>query len=153
MKVIKGNYSGKGKKIGIVVSCFNEFITKKLLEGCLDILEKQEVKNEDITVVWTPGAFEIPQVLIKLAKAKSFNALIALGTVIRGDTPHFNYLTSEVTKGISHISLTENIPVALGVIIADTIEQSIERAGTKAGNRGRAAAFTAIEMANIYSQF
>ncbi|OPX30589.1 MAG: 6,7-dimethyl-8-ribityllumazine synthase [Candidatus Omnitrophica bacterium 4484_171] len=152
MKEIKGNYSGKGKKIGIAVSRFNEFISKQLLDGCLDVLEKQGVDKKDITVVWTPGSFEIPQALSALYKSKKFNAMIALGTIIRGDTPHFEYISSELAKGISQIALVNNVPVIFGVITSDTIEQAIERAGTKAGNRGRDAAFSALEMANIYSQ-
>ncbi len=149
MKEIKGNYSGRGKKIGIVISRFNEFVSRQLLEGCLDVLEKQGVDKKDITVVWTPGSFEIPQVLSVMANNKKFNALIALGVIIRGDTPHFEYIASEVAKGISQVALAKNIPVVFGIITSDTIEQAIERAGTKAGNKGRDAALSALEMANL----
>jgi len=152
MKEIKGKYSGKGKKIGIAVSRFNEFVSARLLDGCLDVLEKQGVDKKDITVVWTPGSFEIPQVLSAMADAKKFNALIALGAIIRGDTPHFEYIATETAKGLSQISLTKKIPVIFGIITSDTIEQAIERAGTKAGNKGRDAAFSALEMIDIYSQ-
>ncbi len=151
MEEIKGSYFGKGRKIGIVVSRFNEFITKQLLDGCIDVLRKQGVDDKDITVVWAPGSFEIPQVLSILSK-KEFNALIALGAVIRGDTPHFEYISSEAAKGVSQVALTKNVPVIFGVITSDTVEQAIERAGTKAGNKGRDAAFAALEMADIYSQ-
>ncbi len=152
MKEIKGKYSGKGKKIGIAVSRFNEFVSARLLDGCLDVLEKQGVDKKDITVVWTPGSFEIPQVLSAMADTKKFNALIALGAIIRGDTPHFEYIATEAAKGLSQISLTKKIPVIFGIITSDTIEQAIERAGTKAGNKGRDAAFSALEMIDIYSQ-
>ena len=152
MKEVKGNYSGKGKRIGIAVSRFNEFISKQLLYGCLDVLEKQGVDEKDITVVWTPGSFEVPQVLSALYKKEKFDAMIALGVVIRGDTPHFEYISSELAKGISQIALLNSVPVIFGVITSDTIEQAIERAGTKAGNRGRDAAFAALEMANVYAQ-
>ncbi len=152
MKEIKGKYSGKGKKIGIAVSRFNEFVSTRLLEGCLDVLEKQGVEKKDITIVWTPGSFEIPQVLSIMADTKKFNALIALGAIIRGDTPHFEYIATEAAKGLSQISLTKKIPVVFGIITSDTVEQAIERAGTKAGNKGRDAAFSALEMIDIYSQ-
>ncbi|MCM8823785.1 MAG: 6,7-dimethyl-8-ribityllumazine synthase [Candidatus Omnitrophica bacterium] len=152
MKEIKGNYLGEGKRIGIVISRFNEFISKELLAGCLDTLYKQGVKDNDITVVWTPGSFEIPQVLVNLADSGKFDALIALGVIIRGDTPHFDYIASEVSKGIANIAIDRKIPVVFGIITADTIEQAIERAGTKEGNKGRDSAFTAIEMAEIYRQ-
>ena len=151
MKNIKGNYSGEGKKIAIIISQFNEFVSQELLSGCLDTLEKQKVNSEDIEIIWTPGAFEIPQVLAKLTEKNKFDAIICLGAIIRGDTPHFEYISSETAKGIAAISLAKKVPVIYGVITADTIEQAIERAGTKQGNRGREAALTAIEMANIFS--
>ncbi|MDP2922549.1 MAG: 6,7-dimethyl-8-ribityllumazine synthase [Candidatus Omnitrophota bacterium] len=151
MKEIMGNYSGKGKKIAIVISRFNEFISKELLGGCQDTLRKSGVDEKDILVVWAPGSFEIPQVLGKL-DSKKFDAAIALGAVIRGDTPHFDYIASEVAKGVARISLEKNVPVIFGVITADTVEQAIERAGTKQGNKGRDAALSALEMANLYSQ-
>lgn len=151
MKEIKGNFSGKGKKIAILVSRFNDFISNQLLGGCLDTLKKGGVEDKDITVVWTPGSFEIPQVLSKL-DTKGFDAVVTLGAVIRGDTPHFDYIASELTKGIANISIERKIPVIFGVITSDTLEQAIERAGTKQGNKGRDAALAALEMSNIYSQ-
>ncbi len=151
MKEVKGSFSGQGKKIAIVISRFNEFISNQLLQGCLDTLRKSGVIEENVSIIWTPGSFEIPQVLNKL-DTKKFNAVIALGAVIRGETPHFDYIASEVTKGIARISQEKRIPITLGVITADTVEQAVERAGTKQGNKGRDAALTALEMANIYSQ-
>ena len=151
MKEIRGNFSGKGKKIAIVVSRFNEFISNQLLQGCVDTLKKSGVAKESIFVVWTPGSFEIPQVLSKL-DTKKFNAIIALGAVIRGETPHFDYIASEVAKGVARISQEKKIPVTFGIITADTVEQAVERAGTKQSNKGRDAALAALEMADIYSQ-
>lgn len=151
MKEIMGNFLGKGKKIVVVISRFNEFVGKELLSGCQDTLKKAGVEDKDITVVWAPGSFEIPQVLNKL-DIKKFDAAIALGAVIRGDTPHFDYIASEVAKGVARVSLEKNTPVIFGVITADTVEQAIERAGTKQGNKGRDAALAALEMANLYSQ-
>lgn len=151
MKEIKGNYNGKGKKIGIVVSKFNEFVSNELLTGCCDELKKLGVDLKDITVVWTTGSFEIPQVLSVMAE-KKYDALIALGVIIRGDTPHFEYISSEVAKGVASVGMSTKTPVVFGVITADTIEQAIERAGTKSGNKGRDAAMTAVEMASVVSQ-
>lgn len=151
MKEIRGNFSGKGKKIAIVISRFNEFISNQLLQGCTDTLEKSGVAAGDISIVWTPGSFEIPQVLSKL-DTKKLDAIIALGAVIRGETPHFDYIASEVTKGVARLSQDKKIPVTLGVITADTVEQAVERAGTKQGNKGRDSALSALEMANLYSQ-
>ncbi len=151
MKEIRGNFLGKGKKIVVIISRFNEFISSQLLQGCLDTLKKSGVYEDDISLVWTPGAFEIPQVLSKL-DTKKFSAAIALGAVIRGETPHFDYIASEVSKGIARASQDKKIPVVFGVITADTLEQAVERAGTKQGNKGRDAALSALEMANIYSQ-
>lgn len=151
MKELRGNFSGKGKKIAIVVSRFNEFISNQLLQGCIDTLNKSGVAKESIFVIWTPGSFEIPQVLSKL-DTKKFNAIIALGVVIRGETPHFEYIASEVAKGVARISQEKKIPVTFGVITADTVEQAVERAGTKQSNKGRDAALTALEMADIYTQ-
>lgn len=151
MLEIKGNLSGRDKKIGIVVSRFNEFISKDLLNGCIDTLKKLDVSDKNIVVIWAPGAFEIPSLINKLLNKRKFDAVIALGAIIRGDTPHFEYIAGEVAKGIATVSLENKVPVVFGIITADTIEQAIERAGTKAGNKGRDAAFTAIEMANIYS--
>ena len=151
MKEIKGNFSGKDKKITIVISRFNELVSKQLLSGCVDTLEKSGVRSSDITVVWAPGSFEIPQILAKL-DTKNIDAVITLGAVIRGDTPHFDYISSEVAKGVAKISLDKKIPVVFGVIPADTLEQAIERAGVKHGNKGRDAALFAVEMAGIYQQ-
>jgi 6,7-dimethyl-8-ribityllumazine synthase len=149
MKVIQGDLVAKEKKFAIVVSRFNEFISKRLLEGCLDTLVRHGVKEETIEVVWTPGSFEIPAVALKLAQSRKFNAVICLGTVIRGSTPHFDYIANEVAKGIAQINLSTGIPAIFGVITAENIEQAIERAGTKEGNKGRDAALSAIEMANL----
>jgi 6,7-dimethyl-8-ribityllumazine synthase len=151
MKEIRGSFLGKDVKIVVVISRFNEFISNQLLQGCIDTLVKSGVKADDIEVVWTPGSFEIPQVLSKLDISK-YNAAIALGAVIRGETPHFDYIASEVTKGVAKLSLDKKTPIALGVITADTVEQAVERAGTKQGNKGRDAALTALEMVNIYMQ-
>jgi 6,7-dimethyl-8-ribityllumazine synthase len=148
-KTIEGNLIAKGKKFGIIASRFNDFITKDLVSGCLDTLVRHGAEDRDLAVVWVPGAFEIPTVALKLAKAKSYDAVICLGTVIRGSTPHFDYIASEVAKGIAKVSLDTGEPVIFGIITADTIEQAIERAGTKEGNKGRDAALSAIEMANL----
>lgn len=151
MKEIRGGFSGKGKKIAIVTSRFNEFISNELLGGCIDALKKAGVEEKSISVVWTPGSFEIPQVLSKM-DLKKYDAVIALGAIVRGDTPHFDYIASEVAKGIASLSLERKVPIAFGIITADTIEQAIERAGSKQGNKGRDAALFALEMANIYTQ-
>ena len=148
-KVIEGNLIAKGKKFGIIASRFNDFITKELVSGCLDTLVRHGAQDSDLVVVWVPGAFEIPAVAGRLAKSKSYDALICLGTVIRGATPHFDYIASASVKGVSRVAQDSGIPVIFGVITADTIEQAIERAGTKDGNKGSAAALNAIEMANL----
>jgi 6,7-dimethyl-8-ribityllumazine synthase len=149
MKKIEGNLTAKGLKIGIVVSRFNSFITESLLSGALDCLKRHETDEKDIVVVWAPGSFEIPLVAKKMAQGKKFDAIIALGAIIRGQTPHFEYVSAETTKGIAQVSLDSTIPIGYGIITADTIEQAIERAGTKAGNKGWSAALTVIEMANL----
>ncbi len=151
MKEIKGSLIGKGKKFAIVVSRFNEFISKRLLEGTIDCLTRHAVRPEDVTVYWTPGSFEIPGVAKRVRKGEC-DGVICLGTVIRGDTPHFDYIASEVTKGIAALNLEGGPAVVFGVITADTTEQAIERAGTKMGNRGWEAALTALELADLYSQ-
>lgn len=151
MKEIRGNFNGKGKKIAVVISRFNELISSQLLQGCLDTLGKSGVSSDDISLIWTPGAFEIPQVLAKL-DTNQFDAAIALGAVIRGETPHFDYIASEVSKGVARISQDKSLPIIFGVITADTVEQAIERSGTKQGNKGRDAALAALEMADIYNQ-
>ncbi len=149
MSNFEGMLLGKGLKFGVVVSRFNEFITRKLLEGAQDALLRHGVSEDDIDVAWVPGAFEIPLVAQKLAETKRYDAVICLGAVIRGATPHFDYIAAEVTKGIARAGMDAGLPVSYGVITADTLEQAIERAGTKAGNKGFAAAVDAIEMANL----
>jgi 6,7-dimethyl-8-ribityllumazine synthase len=148
-KKYEGSLVGAGLKIGVVVSRFNEFITGKLLAGAEDALTRHGVKEGDIDVAWTPGSFEIPLIAKKMADSGKYSAIICLGAVIRGGTPHFDYIASEVTKGIAQVSLQAEVPVLYGVITADTLEQAIERAGTKMGNAGFAAAQAAIEMANL----
>ena len=148
-KKYEGTLQGAGLKIGVVVSRFNEFITGKLLAGAEDALVRHGVKEGDIDVAWTPGSFEIPLIAKKMADSGKYSAIICLGAVIRGGTPHFDYIASEVTKGIAQVSLQAEVPVLYGVITADTLEQAIERAGTKMGNAGFATAQAAIEMANL----
>ncbi len=147
--VFEGALLGKGLKVAVVVARFNEFITGKLLSGAKDALTRHGVADEDIDVAWVPGSFEIPLVAQKLAMSKRYDAVICLGTVIRGATPHFEYIAAEVSKGVAKVGLDSGIPVIFGVITSDTIEQAIERAGTKAGNKGFDAAVGAIEMANL----
>ncbi|ASA95610.1 MULTISPECIES: 6,7-dimethyl-8-ribityllumazine synthase [Anoxybacillus] len=153
MNVYEGNLVGTGLKIGIVVARFNEFITSKLLGGALDGLKRHGVTEHDIDVAWVPGAFEIPLVAKKMAESKKYDAVITLGAVIRGATSHYDYVCNEVAKGTSHAALSSGIPVIFGVLTTDTIEQAIERAGTKAGNKGWEAALSAIEMANVMRTF
>jgi len=148
-KSFEGVLLGKGLKFGLVVSRFNEFITRKLVEGAQDALLRHGVNQEYIDVAWVPGSFEIPLVAKKLAQAKRYDAVICLGAVIRGGTPHFEYIATEVTKGIAAVSLETGLPVIYGVVTADSLEQAIERAGTKEGNEGFKAAASAIEMANL----
>jgi 6,7-dimethyl-8-ribityllumazine synthase len=149
MKIIQGELQAKGLKFGIVVSRFNDFITSKLLDGAVDALTRHGAKDEDIEIVKVPGSFEIPMVAKRLAEKGRFNAVICLGTVIRGATPHFEYVAAEVSKGIAQASLETGVPIAFGIITADTIEQAVERAGSKSGNKGWDAALTAIEMAQV----
>jgi 6,7-dimethyl-8-ribityllumazine synthase len=144
-----GKLVGEGLKFGVVVARFNEFITSKLLDGAQDTLTRHGVKEADIDVAWTPGSFEIPLIAKKMAESGRYDAIICLGAVIRGGTPHFDYIAAEVSKGIASVSLGTGLPVILGVITADTLEQAIERAGTKSGNYGSQAALHAIEMANL----
>jgi 6,7-dimethyl-8-ribityllumazine synthase len=147
-KIYEGKLIGENLKIGIVVSRFNEFITSKLLGGAMDALIRHGVKETDIEVAWTPGAFEIPLVAKRMT-AKGYDAVICLGAVIRGATPHFEYVSAEVAKGVAQVSLASGVPVIFGVLTTDNIEQAVERAGTKAGNKGFEAAVSAIEMANL----
>jgi len=149
MKVLEGNYSGKGIKVGIVAARFNEFITSKLVSGALDGLKRHEVDEEDIELAWVPGAFEIPLAAKKMADSKKYDAVICLGAVIRGATSHYDYVCNEVSKGIASVSLNSGIPVLFGVLTTENIEQAIERAGTKAGNKGYDCALSAIEMVNL----
>jgi 6,7-dimethyl-8-ribityllumazine synthase len=148
-KTLEAHLSAKGKKFAIVVSRFNDFITDKLLSGALDALVRSGAKDSDIQIVKVPGSFEIPLVAKKIAKKKGLGAIICLGAVIRGATPHFDYISAEVSKGIAQVSLESEVPIIFGVITTDTIEQAIERAGTKAGNKGWSAAMAAVEMANL----
>ncbi len=149
MKILEGELQAKGLKFAIVVSRFNDFITSKLLDGAMDALVRHGAKEEDIEVVRVPGSFEIPLAAKKMASKGSYNALICLGTVIRGATPHFEYVSAEVSKGIAAASMETGVPIAFGIITSDTIEQAVERAGTKSGNKGWDAAITAIEMAQL----
>lgn len=149
MKIIQGNVVAEGIKIGIVASRFNEFITSKLIGGAEDGLKRHNVKEEDIELAWVPGAFEIPPVAAKMAESGKYDAIICLGAVIRGSTTHYDYVCAEVSKGIAQVSLNTKIPVIFGVLTTENIEQAIERAGTKAGNKGYDCALSAIEMVNL----
>lgn len=149
MKVYEGNLVSKNIKIGIVAARFNEFITSKLLGGALDGLKRHNVEEKDIQIAWVPGAFEIPLIASKMAKSGKYDAVICLGAVIRGNTSHYDYVCSEVSKGIATVSLQSDIPVMFGVLTTENIEQAIERAGTKAGNKGYDCAVSAIEMVNL----
>jgi 6,7-dimethyl-8-ribityllumazine synthase len=148
-KVIEGVFEAKGKKFAIVVSRWNQFIVHKMLDGALDALRRHNAEDENITIVYCPGAFEIPLIAKKLAVSKKYDAVIALGAVIRGSTPHFDYIANEVTKGIATVNLETGVPCILGVLTTDTIEQAIERAGSKSGNKGFEAATSAIEMVSL----
>ena len=150
--IYEGNLIGTNLKIGIVASRFNGFITTKLLDGALDSLKRHGVPLADVDVFWTPGAFEIPATAKRIAEQGKFDAIVCIGAVIRGATPHFDYVANESAKGIAQVGLNTGVPVIYGVITTDTIEQAIERAGTKSGNKGAEAAVTAIEMANLYRQ-
>ena len=147
--IIEGQLLGEGRKFALIVSRFNDFISDRLMGGALDALLRSGVKDEDINIVKVPGAFEIPLIAKKLVKKKKYDAVICLGAVIRGATPHFEYVSAEVSKGIATVSIESGVPVIFGIITTDTIEQAIERAGTKAGNKGWSAAMSALEMANL----
>ena len=149
MNVFEGKVVSEGMKVGIVAARFNEFIVSKLVAGAQDALVRHDVKEEDIDLAWVPGAFEIPRIASKMAKSGKYDAVIALGAVIRGSTTHYDYVCSEVSKGIANMSLNSDIPVMFGVITTENIEQAIERAGTKAGNKGYDCALGAIEMVNL----
>ena len=152
MKTFEGKLVSKSIKVGIVAARFNEFITSKLLNGALDGLLRHDVNENDIHVAWVPGAFEIPLVVAKMARSGKYDAVICLGAVIRGSTSHYDYVCSEVSKGVANVALNSDIPVMFGVLTTDTIEQAIERAGTKAGNKGADAAIAALELANLLPQ-
>ena len=149
MRTVEGKMTGKGMKVGIVAARFNEFITSKLLGGALDMLRRHEVAEEDITTAWVPGAFEIPVIAKKMAESGKYDAVICLGAVIRGSTSHYDYVCNEVSKGIAQVSMGNGLPVMFGVLTCENIEQAIERAGTKAGNKGAECANGAIEMVNL----
>jgi len=151
-KIIQGELSGKGLKVGIVAARFNDFITSRLVDGALDGLQRHGVAETDIEIVRVPGAYEIPLVAKRLAQTKKYNVIICLGAVIRGATPHFEYVSAEVSKGVASVSMESDLPIIFGVLTTDTIEQAIERAGSKGGNKGWDAALSAIEMANVMKQ-
>lgn len=152
MKEIKGSMIVKGVKFAVLVSRFNELVSNEMLRGSVDTLLRHGVLEKDILSVWVPGSFEIPLIAQQLAQSKKYDAIICLGAVIRGDTPHFDYISAEVSKGISQVSLKTNVPISFGILTVDTLEQALERAGSKAGNKGRQAAESAIEMVNIVNQ-
>ncbi|MFN3421602.1 MAG: 6,7-dimethyl-8-ribityllumazine synthase [Armatimonadota bacterium] len=148
-KVLEGQLTAKGLRFAIVVSRFNSLVTQRLLDGALDALRRHEADENSITIAWAPGSFELPLVVQKFAKSGKYDAVICLGCIIRGDTPHFEYVASETAKGIAQVMLDTGVPVVFGVVTADNLEQALERAGAKAGNRGFDAAMTAMEMANL----
>lgn len=152
IKKIEGNLNAQGKKYALLASRFNEFITNKLVEGAIDCLTRHGASEKDMEVVWVPGAFELPVIANKLAQSRKYDAVICLGAVIKGETPHFDYVANEAAKGIAQVSLSTGKPVIFGVITADSLEQAIERAGTKAGNKGWDAALSAIEMSDLISK-
>lgn len=152
MKTLEGKLTAKNMKIAIVVARFNEFITSKLLSGCIDCLIRHEAADEDLTVAWVPGAFEIPMAAKKLAESGKYDAVICLGAVIRGATPHFDYVCAEASKGIAQVGMQTGVPVAFGVLTTENIQQAVERAGTKAGNKGVDCAMTAMEMVNLFKE-
>ncbi len=152
MNILQGNLTAENKKFGIVISRFNELISTQLLSGAQDCLVRHECNKDNITVAWVPGSFEIPLVAKKMAQSSNYDAIICLGAIIRGNTPHFEYVASEVSKGIANIGLETGIPIIFGIITSDTIEQALERAGTKAGNKGWDAALSAIEMVNLLTE-
>ena len=152
MQTVEGKLTAKNMKVAIVVARFNEFITSKLLGGALDCLTRHEAEDKNITVAWVPGAFEIPLAAQTLAATKKYDAVICLGAVIRGATPHFDYVCAEASKGVAQVALQQQVPVAFGILTTDTIQQAVERAGTKSGNKGTDAAMSAMEMVNLLRQ-
>lgn len=153
MKIIEGGLQAQGKRFGIVVARFNAFIGERLVEGAVDTLRRSGVKDDEIEVVKVPGAYEIPLVTLKMAQSKRYDAIICLGAVIRGATPHFDYVANEVAKGVAQVGMDQGLPILFGVLTTDSIEQAIERAGTKAGNKGSDCAVAAIEMVNLLDTF
>lgn len=151
-KVIEGKYYGENKKIGIIISRFNNFISNKLLEGALDALGRHNVSENNITIAYVPGAYEIPITAKKMASSKNFDAILTLGAVIRGNTPHFDYVANEVAKGVAQVNLETGVPVIFGVLTTDNIEQAVERAGSKGGNKGFESAMSALEMISLLEQ-
>ena len=149
MRMLEGKFNGKGLRIGIVAGRFNEFITSKLVGGAVDVLKRNDVNDEDIDIAWVPGAFEIPLITKKMAESKKYDAILTLGAVIKGATLHFDYVCAEVSKGVAQISLQTGLPVMFGVLTTNNIEEAIERAGTKAGNKGADVAFGALEMIDL----
>lgn len=151
-KTVKGKLIAKDRKFGIVVSHFNEFVSSKLLEGAVDTLLKHGAKEDDITVTWAPGSFEVPMLAKRMCGSKKYNAVICLGAIIRGETPHFDFIASEAAKGVAKVAMDSDVPCVFGIITTDNLEQALDRAGTKSGNKGRDAARTAIEMCSLYSE-
>jgi 6,7-dimethyl-8-ribityllumazine synthase len=151
--VYQGKLIGTGKKFGIVVSRFNEFITGKLLAGALDCLQRHGVVEKDVDVLWVPGAYEIPLAALKAAESGRYDAVVCLGAVIRGQTPHFDYIAAESAKGVAHVGMATKVPTIYGIITTETVEQAIDRAGTRTGNKGADAALAAIEMVNLFEVF
>ena len=151
-KVFEGHITGEGRSFGIVVSRFNEFISLKLLEGAMDCLRRHGVDDSDVSIAWVPGAFDVPLLAKRMGDSGSYDAVLCLGAVIRGGTPHFDYVAAEVAKGVAHAGMETGVPTVFGVLTADSVEQAIERAGTKAGNRGWDAAMAAMELADLYAR-
>jgi len=149
MKILEGKLQAKNLSVGIVISRFNSFITNRLLEGALDCLKRHDIDEKQITIAWVPGAFEIPLATKKMTQSQKFDAIICLGAIIRGQTPHFDFVAAECSKGIAAVGLDTNTPISFGIITADTVEQAVDRAGTKSGNKGWDAALSAIETANL----
>jgi 6,7-dimethyl-8-ribityllumazine synthase len=152
MKTYQGKLQAKGLKIGIVVSRFNSFLSERLLEGALEALQKMGAQEADLAIYKVPGSFEVPIVAKKLAQAKAVDGILCVGALIRGDTPHFDYLSAEVTKGLAQIAMDDGVPVSFGILTVDSVEQGIERAGTKAGNKGYDAAFSLVETLNMFKE-
>ena len=151
-RVFEGRLVGQGRRFGIVVSRFNEFVSLRLLEGAMDCLRRHGAGDDDITVVWVPGAFDVPVLAKRMGDSKTYDAIVCLGTVIRGETPHFEFVAAEAAKGVAHAAMQTGVPTVFGIVTADTLEQAIDRAGAKAGNKGWDAAQSALELADLYSR-